>query len=103
MGDPAKVWVALGFFGSMAITVRSIANVLVARSQARLQGRDPLVEQRLARIEQAVDAVAMEVERISEGQRFTTRLLSERASERAAERVGGGGAAGAGGAAQRPD
>lgn len=89
MGDPAKVWVALGFFGSMAITVRSIANVLVARSQARLQGRDPLVEQRLARIEQAVDAVAVEVERISEGQRFTTRLLSERA----AERVGGGGGA----------
>ena len=33
---------------------------------------------RLERIEQAVDAVAIEVERISEGQRFTTRLLSER-------------------------
>jgi hypothetical protein len=26
---------------------------------------------------QAVDAIALEVERISEGQRFTTRLLSE--------------------------
>jgi hypothetical protein len=103
MDDPAKVMVAFGFFGTVAITIRSIANVLVARSQARLRGGDPLVEQRLARIERAVDAVAMEVERISEGQRFTTRLLSERASERAAERVGGGGAAGAGGAAQRPD
>jgi hypothetical protein len=32
---------------------------------------------RLERIEQAVEAVAIEVERISEGQRFTTKLLSE--------------------------
>jgi hypothetical protein len=28
-------------------------------------------------MEQALEAVAIEVERISEGQRFTTRLLSE--------------------------
>jgi hypothetical protein len=36
------------------------------------------VAQRLERMEQAIDAIAVEVERISEGQRFTTRLLSER-------------------------
>jgi hypothetical protein len=41
------------------------------------------LEQRMERIEQAIDAVAVEVERVSEGQRFTTRLLSERASEKA--------------------
>ncbi|HVE79046.1 MAG TPA: hypothetical protein VNA89_09310 [Gemmatimonadaceae bacterium] len=39
---------------------------------------------RLTRLEQAVDAVAVEVERIAEGQRFTTRLLSERHGEAAA-------------------
>ena len=39
------------------------------------------VDQRLKRIEQAVDAIAIEVERISEGQRFTTKLLSDRAGE----------------------
>lgn len=39
------------------------------------------IDQRLERIEQAVDAIAIEVERISEGQRFTTKLLSERAGE----------------------
>lgn len=33
--------------------------------------------QRLERLEQAVDAVAIEIERVSEGQRFVTRLLSE--------------------------
>ena len=37
----------------------------------------PEVSARLERIEQAVDAIAVEVERISEGQRFTTKLLSE--------------------------
>jgi hypothetical protein len=29
-------------------------------------------------MEQAIDSIAVEVERISEGQRFTTKLLSER-------------------------
>jgi hypothetical protein len=33
--------------------------------------------QRMERLEQAVDAIAIEVERISEGQRFQTRLLTE--------------------------
>ena len=32
---------------------------------------------RLERMEQAIDAIAVEVERISEGQRFVTKLISE--------------------------
>ncbi len=43
----------------------------------------PDVAARLERIEHAVEAVAIEVERISEGQRFTTKLLSERGGEAA--------------------
>lgn len=38
------------------------------------------VTNRLERIEQAVDTIAIEVERISEGQRFVTRLMAERPS-----------------------
>ena len=38
------------------------------------------VTARLERMEQAIDSIAVEVERISEGQRFTTKLLSERAA-----------------------
>ena len=38
------------------------------------------VTARLERMEHAIDAIAVEVERISEGQRFTTKLLSERES-----------------------
>lgn len=41
---------------------------------------------RLERIEQAIDAMSIEVERIAEGQRFVTRMLSERAPERVALR-----------------
>jgi hypothetical protein len=40
----------------------------------------PDVAARLERMEQAIDSIAIEVERISEGQRFTTKLLSERPS-----------------------
>lgn len=42
--------------------------------------RDPEVMARLARVEQIVESTAIEIERISEGQRFTTRLLSEKKS-----------------------
>jgi hypothetical protein len=40
-------------------------------------GLSPESAQRFDRLEQAVDAIAIEVERISEGQRYVTRLLSE--------------------------
>jgi len=40
----------------------------------------PEVMSRLSNIENAVETVAVEVERISEGQRFTTKLLHDRAS-----------------------
>ena len=39
---------------------------------------------RLERIEHAIDAMAVEVERISEGQRFVTKLLSDKAQDRVA-------------------
>lgn len=39
------------------------------------------IEERLGRLETGVDAIAVEIERISEGQRFTTRLLAERSGE----------------------
>jgi len=41
----------------------------------------PEVLARLERMEQAIDSIAVEVERISEGQRFTTKLLAERAND----------------------
>lgn len=44
--------------------------------------------QRLERVENAVEAIALEVERVGEGQRFVTRLLSEQAPLASAHRIG---------------
>ena len=60
--------------------------VPIARAFAKRMERGPLpgsgmspdVQARLERMEQALDSIAIEVERISEGQRFTTKLLAER-------------------------
>lgn len=47
----------------------------------RITSLPPVVTQnaeRMVRLEQSVDAIAVEIERISEGQRFVTKLLSEK-------------------------
>jgi hypothetical protein len=88
MGENATaVIVAVSFFGAMAslaYSINAIARAWVARGrdEARLlnQTATPLPDARLDRLEQAVDAIALEVERISETQRFTTKLLSEQGS-----------------------
>ena len=80
MDDPAKVMVALSLFGSIAYSISAIARATVARKKEEVRQAESVpsvTEARLARIEQAVDAIALEVERISEGQRFTTKLLTE--------------------------
>ena len=57
-----------------------IARAFARRMEKRgavAPGGDSDARARLERIEQAVDAIAIEVERISEGQRFTTKLLGD--------------------------
>ena len=69
-------------FGFVAVT--SIGTPLAkafAKRWERRGEREQQVQlaQRLEAIEQAIETVAVEVERISEGQRFTSKLLAERA------------------------
>ena len=69
-------------FGS--VTVMSLFTPIIKAWARRFERRaeytqQALVEQRLAAIEQAIETVAVEVERISEGQRFTTKLLADKA------------------------
>jgi hypothetical protein len=73
---------------AMTMVVTLVLGVPLVRALTRRWERESLrpqvpseVTARLERIEHAVEAVAIEVERISEGQRFTTKLLSERAGE----------------------
>jgi len=86
MNELSPFLVPIAMFVTIGVTVifypvtRAWARRMDADAQRGGLGGD--VRARLERIEQAVDAIALEVERISEGQRFTTRLLGERAAER---------------------
>ena len=72
----------------MLMIIAIVVGFPLARAHAKRmeRGIDPKalpndLTERLTRMEQAIDSMAVEIERISEGQRFTTRLLSERATE----------------------
>lgn len=83
--DVAMAAVILGTISGTIITVvKTFAHRANARDQIRL-GQGPDTELRLQRMEQAIDAIAIEVERMSESQRFTAKVLAERlpSSERA--------------------
>lgn len=60
-------------------TIIGIARVWRAKAIASSPSPELLqpVEQRLQRLEQTTEALALEVERIAEGQRFVTKLLSD--------------------------
>jgi len=71
------VIVAILTFG---VSICMIARAFSARARAKLTAPPELkgLETRLERIEQSVDSIAVEIERVSEAQRFTARLMSER-------------------------
>ncbi|HEX6943878.1 MAG TPA: hypothetical protein VF128_13190 [Gemmatimonadaceae bacterium] len=76
--EPGEVAIVAIVFGTTAGTILSLAKMKMRANQQRSQIADPGVDERLYRIEQAVDAMAVEIERMAESQRFTARLLSER-------------------------
>lgn len=72
----------IGLLASVGILAGAFAGAyLFGKSRGQREtlsaGRDPELLARIARIEQIVETTSIEIERISEGQRFTTRLLSE--------------------------
>lgn len=79
MTDSAIVMVVVSACASAAVIVKaSVDGVskMVAAKRQRLPDGESASDARLARLEVAVESIAVEVERISEGQRFTTRILS---------------------------
>jgi hypothetical protein len=72
--------ISIAFFVSMAFI---IVGLPLARAFARRMDRRgetasaSEIAPRLDRIEQAVEAIAIEIERVSEGQRFTTKSIAE--------------------------
>src|SRR5512142_1224775 len=92
MGGVSPILVPIVLFVCAAVTA---IGAPIARAYARRLDREPLrpefpsdVIARLERMEQALDSISIEVERISEGQRFTTKLLAERSADGAHQRVG---------------
>ena len=73
--------VPFGFFAM--VTIVAIGTPLVRGLVKRWERNDATpavpsdVSARMERMEHAIDAIAVEIERISEGQRFTTKLLAE--------------------------
>lgn len=84
-------WIGLFVpLGGMAMIVALVIGRPAVRAwakkvenESRNPSLPPEVASRLERMEQSIDAIAVEVERISEGQRFTTKLLSESHDKRA--------------------
>jgi hypothetical protein len=69
----------------IALTGLGVAvHAYIRRARRAVAGQPRSVDDdRLQRLEHAVDAIAIEVERISEGQRFLTKLQTERPAEHA--------------------
>jgi hypothetical protein len=84
-GDLGIVIAFIGVLSGVGVLAGAFAGAyFFGKSRAQREtlhaGRDPELVARIARVEQIVESTAIEIERISEGQRFTTRLLSEKKS-----------------------
>lgn len=84
-GPPEEVFVLAGMFLVIVLLPLSIALArrLWRRGVATIASLPAELSERLTRLEQGMDAIAMEVERIGEGQRYMTRLFGEDGSIRA--------------------
>jgi hypothetical protein len=78
--------ISIAFFISVAAVI--IGLPLMRAIARRIEKGTPVaapipaeVRQQLQQITQSVDAIAIEVERISEGQRFTTKMLADKSRE----------------------
>lgn len=78
---PVEGWALVALSGMVVGTIIIVTTLVLkhlrSRGQAQPGRNDAQAEARMARIENAIESIAEEVERISEGQRFAARILSE--------------------------
>jgi hypothetical protein len=82
-GDLGAIIALSGLLASIGVLAGAFAGAYFfgkSRGQrdALSMSSDPELLARVGRIEQIVETTAIEIERITEGQRFTTKLLSEK-------------------------
>jgi len=76
--EPIIICFILFVLSPLALSISRLIWKRGSRMATQAPGMRVESGERLERIEQGMDAIAIEVERVSEGQRFVTRLLSER-------------------------
>ena len=82
----AQLFAVIGMFTAGMLGLAWVAKVAFRSTPKPAPRLAPDVDEaRFSRLEDAVDAIAVEVERIAEAQRFSARLLSERANDRVTE------------------
>jgi hypothetical protein len=69
--------IIVGLVGSLT-TIGVVAFKVLSRGSKRGELEQHLEDGRLEQLQQSVDAIAVEVERIAEAQRFSAKLLAER-------------------------
>ena len=77
MSIDSEAAMALGLFAGIASVCWSAAFAWAKWLQFRRNADSPEISERLERIERAIDTVAVEVERLGEGQRFAVKLLRD--------------------------
>jgi hypothetical protein len=79
-GPPDEVFVLTGIFFIVVLMPIAIAFArrIWKRSSAAITSLPKDIYDRFSRVEQSLDAIAIEVERVGENQRYLTRVLSER-------------------------
>jgi hypothetical protein len=73
----------IGVTISISMIAMAVSKMVSSRRRKEIpESSVARLEERLERMEMAIDAMATEVERVAEGQRFTTKLLADRQVER---------------------
>ena len=83
--EDAQVFAAVMIIITGTVASLCLIGVLTAKAVQRMRrnrgtvAAPPANDDRLEQLQQSIDAIAVEVERIAEAQRFTAKLLAERA------------------------
>lgn len=80
VGTFAQVAVIIVLMVGSLATI-TVASIFAVRRRTRVPRSEADDQRRLEHLQQSVDAIAIEVERIAEAQRFTAKLLAERGED----------------------
>ena len=73
--------IIVGMVGSLSLIGIVSWKILTGGTRKTQRAVTAAEDERLERLQQSVDAIAIEVERIAEAQRFTAKLMSERGEQ----------------------